>query len=340
MPKRRINAKTKRLTKKVTKKVKSKNTTQVAPVPRLRPFVVTNPRMGSGSSLDECLSNFIKLRANPWAVLTGPICSPAGEGGFGLYAPCYSRGVLAVGTANAGFIYVNPYCGLGDKLSVFITTATYAATGVSASAVGTTQLGMAGSFTSTAIDKMKVISLGIRIWNLNPALTTKGQIVGFRTLDSQLVSSMTETEINNNRFNVYSPIKPGGAYAQVHQTYGGDYDDKWVSASEVASFNHGNLGLYIQNANPGDTFGYEVIGHFEYRPSNSANTKSTRHDYRADRAASGLAAEFADKSDNSWDTIKRYGTKAAEFVMKEAVRTAADFVAKGGPQIPIGLPLP
>ncbi len=210
---------------------------------------------------DKCVRNYLRLKADPWNVNIKDICNPAGDGGQYIPASGYYRNQFTLGTAGAGYVFINPYTLWNDVGSVNVTGASYTGTGISCGATGTGSAAIPCPFAYASEHRQKTVAVGIKVWNMNAPLNTKGSVVTVRTVGNELKTVISEPDILSNRQNTVESVKPAATWITTYQDRGGVNDNSWITSN--AAF-QGCFGFYVMGGTAGDIFGYEVISHCMY----------------------------------------------------------------------------
>jgi len=272
--------------------------------------LVNNSRLANAttqiSNMDACLLTLAKIRANPWAMERNNICNTAGESGQYVYTPSYARGSFAAGTGGFACIALNPYWATIDVPTIYATNATYAiSANFDTTIPGVDFIQPAGPFSASGVKAMKIVAVGLRVWNLNPALTTRGQILAFRIPENELLQQANVTDVFQTRYNVVEPIVPAGSWVTGYHTVGTPLDNNFNSHSAVilAHPKSFNLGFMIIGANPGDGFGYEVLYHTMVLTGNTYGTTFAIHDVRADTLVSKITEYAQNIGTTVWTSV-------------------------------------
>jgi len=231
--------------------------------------------------LSPCSEEYLYCLTDPFNMEGGKACIPDLFDLPSFKALSIARGTMSVGTAQEGFVFVNPQVNSFNALSIIHSTSAWAGTGLPASlpSTGVTQLTYNQiPFGDTAFDQSglqgRTVGSGIRIRYLGTELNRSGRVVPFRATETNanmaslsVASVLTRPEIPSlavdRKWHTVCYLPTREEDNKYTQTLGGISSTNLIGA---------NLGFFVSGSVASNSFEWEIYTHKEYTPMQGART--------------------------------------------------------------------
>jgi len=274
----------------------------------------------------ECTKTYLTALVNPWAVKSPPcvpdaITLPSYKAGY------YVRGRFTAGTLGDGFVTLDPYAmvaGNGD--AVYYTGDAYPATGINYSAGGVASVSSNSPYTAAQFQgagpmRFRLVACGLKARYMGSEFQRAGRMIEYRTptnnsvpesqFSDLLANRETTSAINDRKFHyvIWRPALPSDL------AYGTLPDVPYQAQCVV---------LGVEGAQPGTSFEYDIMAHFEIIGDKTANLSVSHSDPHGMSLASSALATHQPAL-----PPEEQGLTVAHAVM-QAATSGTTTISKGG----------
>lgn len=296
----------------------------------------------------RCLETFLSVRLDPFIRVRGEVCNPAGDGGYYISLPVYSRLTMAIGTTGVGFCVFNPYRPYNSHNQIWYTSSTYTGADITTAVVtGVSPAPFNSASPATGMKNVKIVGIGAKMFSSSSPLNAKGTVYSITHKENELTATAYSSDIAASPWCASSPHVVGETYMNVFRSQGSINDDKFI-ATAGGPFNTFCQGFLVTGANPGDTFTVEMRGWMmlQFDSTNQGETNYVTQDPRASYAASvvsNVSAGLQSCTEAAYNAVKGKAWRAAtDYIGGVAARTVGQAISSAirMPQMPIPLGRP
>lgn len=217
---------------------------------------------------------------DPFSPSIGPVCIPDLLDLPSFKVKNIAQGTFSVGTLGVGFIACNPLDGMVNNLDMAVTTtsafagnAVSTTTGATVLAVRMAQAPYVASSLSLDNVQARLVGFGMRCRYTGTELNRGGRLICYRASDMSMTSDLfSPSSLLNNRTTITVPVTR--KWSQVTWLPSRATDYQFVNSSPATVATVSPLVLLCEGGTTGNSFEFEVVGHYEYTGLVTGETRS------------------------------------------------------------------